>query len=71
MQKTLQPVKGECYVCGRGGVSLQRVGATLARHDDCAPGSYNWLEWYATLPASKRTDAGDILFNYHKKEHRP
>lgn len=68
MQTTLQPVKGECYICKRGGVNLRLVGATLARHDDCEPGSYNWLEWYATLPKEQRTDAGDILFHHYRKE---
>lgn len=64
---TLQPQRGECYICGRGGVSLQKVGPTRMRHEECFPGSPNWIEWYAGLDRSQRTDAGDILFAHAMK----
>lgn len=63
---TLQPKRGECYICGRGGVSLVLIGATRMRHEECAPGSFNWCEWYLTLPESKRTDSMTLLYNHTK-----
>lgn len=67
---TLQPAKGTCYICERGGVTLQRIGPTSFRHEDCAPGSVLWLEWYERLPENRRTEEGNILFSYYNKKRR-
>ena len=56
----VMPTHPDCYVCERGGISLRYIGKGLWRHEDCAPGSTNWCEWYDKHPESHST-AGKIL----------
>lgn len=35
------------------------------RHEECAPGSKNWVENYPRR--SKKTSEGDLLFKHHSK----
>jgi hypothetical protein len=50
----------DCYICGRGGTTLKYLGLDVYRHEDCAPGTRMWAEWYDANPM-RHTDAGNIL----------
>ncbi len=50
----------DCYICGRSGVSMRYIGGDLWRHEECAPGTPAWCEWYDQHP-EKHTSAGDTL----------
>ena len=50
-----------CYVCERGGVDMLPMGLGVYRHEDCAPGSTLWVEWYERHP-EKHTEAGEVLY---------
>jgi hypothetical protein len=50
----------DCFVCRRGGTALKYIGAEQYRHEDCAPGSKLWAEWYDLHP-ERHTDQGNIL----------
>ena len=54
-----------CAYCGRvlwGNVIY--LGNDRYRHEECAPGSIAWCEYYATVAPDKRTAAGDILYRH-------
>jgi hypothetical protein len=53
-------VAPDCFICGRGGLSLTYIGVDLYRHEDCAPGTRMWAEWYDAHP-DRHTVIGDIL----------
>ncbi len=62
------PLEETCTICGRvrwGNYRYLTKGRW--RHDECAPGSAPWLEWYAALPAHRRTSAGDALFQHYQR----
>ena len=62
MQANATP-EPECCYCQRvlwG--SPVYLGAGKYRHEDCRPGSSEWAGWYAALPASMKSSAGDILY---------
>jgi hypothetical protein len=55
----------DCFICGRGGTALKYIGVDLYRHDDCAPGTRMWAEWYDAHP-ERRSVIGDILRSHVK-----
>lgn len=50
----------DCFICNRGGLGMMYLGWNRYRHEDCAPGSRNWCEWYDGHPEG-HTVEGDIL----------
>lgn len=62
------PLADTCMVCGRVCWGTYRyLGHGKWRHEECHPGSKPWLEWYASLPADRRTSAGDALFAHYRQ----
>ena len=57
---TVRQPAPDCAVCGRSGTALVYLGLGNYRHEECAPGSPNWIEWYDAHPAIHST-AGDII----------
>jgi hypothetical protein len=56
-----------CYVCQRTSRDLQMVGPSKFRHDDCNPGSPNWADYWETLKAGQKTDAGQFIYQHAKE----
>ena len=56
-----------CYVCDRTSRDLQMVGPGKFRHDDCNPGSPNWIDYWETLHAKQKTDAGAFIYQHAKE----
>jgi hypothetical protein len=57
----------ECYVCERTSRDLLRIGPTKFRHQDCNPGSTNWLDYYERLHPTQKTIAGILLYEHARK----
>lgn len=59
---TTYTLQETCKVCDRiRWGNYQYLGKGVWRHQECAPGSRNWMEYYRNLPAEQRTSAGNIL----------
>lgn len=52
-----------CYVCGKK-LGRNLFGHRIIRCERCRPGSLRWAAWYERLPASKRTEAGELLYHH-------
>ncbi len=58
-----------CSVCGRvRWGAYQPLGFGKWRHEECYPGTQAWREYWVTLPASKRTPEGNLIFNATREE---
>lgn len=60
---------GKCYVCGKK-LDRNELGFSRITHERCQPGTAKWVAWYRTLPRSKQTEAGRLLYKWaiRKKE---
>lgn len=56
-----------CYVCEREGRDLMMIGPGKFRHQDCNPGSPNWLDYFERLKEKDKTDAGQMIYDHSRK----